>query len=261
MAVGLQHGDNEHAGTRLRLRQILLDLPCSSGLLGIAMDGIWSLSMSNALENLPPDSRGPASGVVQQGYPLGSLLATVLNLALVSQTKVGWRALFIVAIRAFVPESRFFVDVKEREGIQPVSDWQKTCTFVKVIYGIIFNPGMTFIGHGSQDLYPTYLQTTKGLSARSSNLATIIGSCGGIAGGILSGFLSQYFGRRLTMISCSIFVLLFIPLWILPSPFHVLAFGVGLQFAVGDISGILAEISPPAFRAFFTGVVHSDDGL
>ena len=40
--------------------------------------------------------------------------------------------------------------------------------------------GFNFLSHGSQDLYPTYLQTSKGFSAHNATVATIIGTCGAI---------------------------------------------------------------------------------
>lgn len=121
--------------------------------------------------------------------------------------------------------------------------------------------GFNFLSHGSQDLYPTYLETSKGLSAHAATIATIIGNCGAIAGGALAGQLSQRLGRRLTII---LFVLLlgaFIPLWILPSKFGGLAAGAfwvqfGVQGAWGVVPIFLAEMSPPAFRATFPGVAY-----
>ncbi|KAJ7584088.1 MFS general substrate transporter [Mycena floridula] len=230
------------------------------------------------------EARGLASGIVQQGYPLGSLLATVINLALVPQTKVGWRALFwcasgcsffVAGLRAVIPESQFFLIAKERDGQIRKSEWKRTCTFVKetrgmlrrhwilAIYAVIFSTGINFIAHGSQDLYPTYLQTTKRLSPRLANLATIISNCGNIAGTIAGGIASQYFGRRLTMILSALFAALFIPLWIVPVSFKALvagAFFLQVGVGVGGITGAfpiyMAEISLPAVRALFTGVVH-----
>jgi MFS transporter, SHS family, lactate transporter len=163
----------------------------------------------------------------------------------------------------------------------------------------LFLLGFNFLSHGSQDLYPTYLKTTKGFSAHSATVATIIGNCGAIAGGTIAGIVSQYIGRRLTImyvhflrhirehmliVSVSLCVLLvgcFIPLWIIPDSFSGLAAGgtfvshavavpdhsctsiclafciqFGVQGAWGVIPVLLAEISPPAFRATFPGVAY-----
>jgi len=121
--------------------------------------------------------------------------------------------------------------------------------------------GFNFLSHGSQDLYPTYLQTSKNFSAHNATVATIIGNCGAIAGGALAGYVSQYIGRRLTIVIFVLLIGVFIPLWIIPSSFSALAAGAfciqfGVQGAWGVIPIQLAEMSPPAFRATFPGVAY-----
>jgi len=121
--------------------------------------------------------------------------------------------------------------------------------------------GFNFLSHGSQDLYPTYLQASKNFSPHNSTVATIIGNCGAVAGGLIAGYVSQYIGRRLTIIIFVCIIGAFIPLWILPSSFSALAAGAfciqfGVQGAWGVIPIQLAEMSPPAFRATFPGVAY-----
>ncbi|KAG6855937.1 hypothetical protein H0H87_009280 [Tephrocybe sp. NHM501043] len=246
------------------------------------MGGIWGLAASTALENLPVEARGLASGVLQQGYAVGYLLAACINLKLVPDTPVGWRSLFWTAagislfaagIRAVLPESEVFLRAKAIEKAKGTSTGKKTKVFVKetgamlrrhwllCIYAVLLMTGFNFLSHGSQDLYPTYLQESKGFSPHNATVATIIGNCGAIAGGFFAGWISQYLGRRLTIV---IFVLLigaFIPLWILPTSFGGLSAGafwvqVGVQGAWGVIPIQLAEMSPPAFRATFPGVAY-----
>lgn len=118
-----------------------------------------------------------------------------------------------------------------------------------------------FLSHGSQDLYPTYLKTSKGFSAHNATIATIIGNCGAISGGMVAGLISQNLGRRLTMILFILLIGCFIPLWILPEGFSKLAAGAfcvqfGVQGAWGIIPIFLQEISPPAFRGTFPGVAY-----
>ncbi|KAI8994237.1 carboxylic acid transporter [Trametes punicea] len=251
-------------------------------LFGIAMGGIWGLAASTALENLPVEVRGLASGVLQQGYAVGYLLAAVINLTLVPETSSTWRSLFWTAsgisafsafIRLLLPESEVFLRAKAAERARGGSTKKKTQIFIHetwemlkrhwllCIYAILLMTGFNFLSHGSQDLYPTYLTAAKLFSDHNATVATIIGNCGAIAGGAIAGWLSQYIGRRLTII---IFVLLigaFIPLWILPTSFGALAAGAfciqfGVQGAWGVIPIQLAEISPPAFRATFPGVAY-----
>jgi SHS family lactate transporter-like MFS transporter len=249
-------------------------------LFGIAMGGIWGLATASALENLPVELRGIASGVLQEGYAVGYLIAAVINLTLVAQ--YGWRVLFwtgagisffAAVIRAFIPESAFFLRAKEQERARGTNTSQKTKVFIKetkemlkrhwllCIYAVLLMTGFNFLSHGSQDLYPTYLETTKGFSNHAATVATIIGNCGAIAGGVIAGSASQYIGRRLTIVIFVLLIGVFIPLWVLPSSFSALSAGafciqVGVQGAWGVIPIQLAEMSPPAFRATFPGVAY-----
>ncbi|KIM37555.1 hypothetical protein M413DRAFT_448365 [Hebeloma cylindrosporum] len=251
-------------------------------LFGIGMGGIWGLAASTALENLPVEARGLASGFLQEGYAVGYLLAAVINLFLVPKAKAGWRALFWTAsgislfaagIRVLLPESEVFLRAKAAEVEKGHTTTQKTKIFMKetkdmlkkhwllCIYAVLLMTGFNFLSHGSQDLYPTYLTVSKGISTHNATVATIIGNCGAIAGGIFAGWLSQYIGRRLTIIIHVALIGAFIPLWILPSTFSGLAAGAfciqfGVQGAWGVIPIQLAEMSPPAFRATFPGVAY-----
>lgn len=109
------------------------------------MGGIWGLAASTALENLPVEARGLASGVLQQGYAVGYLLAACINLRLVPETAKTWRTLFWTAsgismlgacVRALVPESAVFIRAKEQEkqrvaeGREVLGTWTKTRVFL-----------------------------------------------------------------------------------------------------------------------------------
>ncbi|EIN13033.1 carboxylic acid transporter [Punctularia strigosozonata HHB-11173 SS5] len=254
-------------------------------LFGVAMGGIWGLAAATALENLPVEVRGLASGVLQQGYAVGYLIAAVVNLQLVPSVHVGWRSLFwtsagvsvfAAAVRLPLPESAVFLRAKEAaraRGETTGSASHKTKVFMResgrmlrkhwllCIYAVLLMTGFNFLSHGSQDLYPTYLQTSKGFTAHDATVATIIGNCGAIAGGAIAGWISQYIGRRLTIVIFVLMIGAFIPLWILPSSFSALAAGAfciqfGVQGAWGVIPIQLAEMSPPAFRATFPGVAY-----
>ncbi|KAF7292708.1 MFS domain-containing protein [Mycena indigotica] len=252
-------------------------------LFGIGMGGIWGLAASTALENLPVGLRGIASGFLQQGYAVGYLLAAVISLELVPEVRPGWRALFWTGagisafgalLRAVLPESAAFEKARnaaEAHGF--VSEKEKTRIFLHetkemlkkhwllCIYSVLLMTGFNFLSHGSQDLYPTYLQKTKGFSAHSATIATIIGNCGAVSGGVVAGFFSQYLGRRITIVACVLLTAVFIPLWIIPNDFHGLAAGAfcvqfGVQGAWGVIPIHLTEMAPPAFRATFPGVAY-----
>ncbi|KZT09265.1 MFS general substrate transporter [Laetiporus sulphureus 93-53] len=251
-------------------------------LFGVAMGGIWGLASSTALENLPVEARGLASGFLQEGYAVGYLIAAVVNLTLVPETSTGWRGLFwlgaglsilAAAFRAMLPESEVFERAKALEKRSGKSAMEKTKVFLRetkvmlkrhwilCCYSVVLMTGFNFLSHGSQDLYPTYLTDTKGFSSHDATVATIIGNCGAIAGGTIAGWASQYIGRRLTIIICVVIVGAFIPLWIIPNSFSALAAGAfcvqfGVQGAWGVIPIQLAEMSPPAFRATFPGTSY-----
>lgn len=249
-------------------------------LFGIAMGGIWGLAIASALENFPVELRGIGSGILQEGYAVGYLIAAVINLTLVAQH--GWRVLFwtgagisffAAVIRVLLPESAYFLRAKEQEMAAGTTTSKKTKIFIKetkemlkrhwllCIYSVLLMTGFNFLSHGSQDLYPTYLEVTKGFSTHDATVATIIGNCGAIAGGVIAGAVSQYIGRRLTIVIFVLLIGVFIPLWVLPSSFSALSAGafciqVGVQGAWGVIPIQLAEMSPPAFRATFPGVAY-----
>ncbi|KAI0695981.1 MFS general substrate transporter, partial [Cytidiella melzeri] len=251
-------------------------------LFGIGMGGIWGLAAATGLENLPVETRGLASGFLQQGYAVGYLIAAVINLYLVPEVSQSWRALFWTAsgmsafagiLRMVLPESEIFLRAKAVRAAKGATSKNATKIFVHetkemlkkhwllCIYAVLLMTGFNFLSHGSQDLYPTYLQSSKGFTAHNATVATIIGNCGAIAGGVIAGFVSQYIGRRLTIIIFVLLIAVFIPLWILPSSFGALAAGAfciqfGVQGAWGVIPIQLAEISPPAFRATFPGVAY-----
>jgi len=146
-------------------------------LFGIGMGGIWGLAAATALENLPVEVRGIASGVLQQGYAMGYLLAAIVNLFLVPEVSPGWRALFwtgagislfAAAVRALLPESEFFLRAKEAEKARGTDTSQKTKIFIRetkamlkkhwllCIYAVLLMTGFNFLSHGSQDLFPLH---------------------------------------------------------------------------------------------------------
>ncbi|KAH8918801.1 MFS general substrate transporter [Atractiella rhizophila] len=246
-------------------------------LFGIGMGGIWGLAASNGLENMPVEARGLFSGILQQGYAVGYLIASVVNLTLVHD-KNSWRPLFYLGsglslggavFRLLLPESEFFLKSKAAGNTGGKSKYffQSVKAALKLhwqrcIFTVLLMAGFSFFSHGSQDLYPTYLQEAKLLSNHQATGLNhnVQGNCGAIVGGILSGYLSQSLGRRVMIIACCLWTACWIPLT-LPDTFGGLATGAffvqsGVQGALGIVPAYLQEISPPAFRATFPGVAY-----
>ncbi|KAJ6566230.1 hypothetical protein B0H19DRAFT_1066555 [Mycena capillaripes] len=179
----------------------------------------------------------------------GNLLAAVISLKLVPEVAPAWRALFWTAsgisvfgafLRSLLPESETFLKARRAsEAHGTVSEAHKTRVFIRetnamlkkhwmlCIYAVLLLTGFNFLAHGSQDLYPTYVQENKGLSTHASVVATIIGNCGAITGGAVAGWASQFLGRRINIVLCEILTGAFIPLWILPKGFTALAAALG----------------------------------
>ena len=175
------------------------------------MGGIWGLASATALENIPVEARGVASGILQQGYAVGYLLAAVINLYLVPHTT--WRTLFWTAsgisafaavLRSLLPESDVFVRARQEmksDSHKPAQS--KTRIFfhevgqmlkhhwLRCIYLVMLMSGFSFLSHGTQDLYPTYLQENKRLTQFDATVATIIGNCGAVAYVFLSSTLPR----------------------------------------------------------------------
>ncbi|KAL9938515.1 hypothetical protein V8E36_002234 [Tilletia maclaganii] len=247
-------------------------------LFGIGMGGELSFC---ALENMPAAPRGLFSGILQQGYAVGYLLAASVNITYVERTG-NWRmlfylgagiSLFAAGVRMLLPESPLFVRAREAKKAAGEKQGTRATTFLhelkemlrthwaRCIYGILLMTGFNFFSHASQDVYPTIVQASKGLSAFQATEATIVGNCGAIFGGFIAGYISQYLGRRLTIIMFVILAGAMIPAWILPNSFGGLAAGAffvqtGVQGAWGVVPILLSEISPPAFRATFPGVAY-----
>jgi MFS transporter, SHS family, lactate transporter len=238
-------------------------------LFGIGMGGEWGLGASLALESLPTQSRGLFSGILQQGYAFGYLLAALVYW-LVFPT-FGWRGLFIagalpaflvIFIRARVPESPAW----EQQRREPKTSRFRIGPFIRqygllFLYAALLMTAFNYMSHGTQDLYPTFLQHQRGFAVAGTAGMTVIYSLGAICGGTLVGHLSQTWGRRRSIISCAGCGILLIPLWVFsPSTALLIVGGFLMQFMVQGAWGVvpvhLNELSPARFRGTFPGLAY-----
>jgi SHS family lactate transporter-like MFS transporter len=167
-------------------------------------------------------------------------------------------ALLVLYIRRKVPESPSWKRVPGTLG--------GTLALIKShwrigIYAVILMTAFNFFSHGTQDLYPTFLQVEHGLSPHAVGIIAAIYNIGAIIGGIVCGSLSEKFGRRRMIIICSLLALPIIPLWAFSSSAAMLALGaflmqVMVQGAWGVIPAHLNELSPDAARGTFPGFVY-----
>lgn len=228
-----------------------------------------------ALEQIPVECRGIFSGIFQQGYAFGYVLAACVNLGVGGATNT-WPTMFWVGaamsfavgfLRLIFPESKQFIEARKENKGQGTAAFRKNfLTMLKkewriCIYAIIIMSWFNWFSHTSQDSYTTFMLVGKGLNNTAASRASILMKTGACVGGTIWGYMSQWVGRRRAMIMCCLLCCCLIPAWVLPKTESGLeGGGFMLQFMVQGAWGVvpiyLSEISPPAFRAIFVGLTY-----
>jgi SHS family lactate transporter-like MFS transporter len=234
-------------------------------LYGIGMGGEWGVGASLAMESVPARWRGVLSGLLQEGYACGFLLAAVVYWAVFPAW--GWRAMFFIGGLPALLSLFVRAKVKETEAWhRSRTDW---ATYRRAIrrhfplfaYLVLLMAMMNFISHGTQDLYPTFLQQQRHFSPRLTAWITIVSMVGAIAGGLAFGLLSDRAGRRRAMMLAVLLAALLVPLWVLAPSVPLVALGAFLmQFMVQGAWGVIPahinELSPDQLRGFFPGFAY-----
>jgi MFS transporter, SHS family, lactate transporter len=231
---------------------------------GIAMGGEWGVGASLTMESIPPQARGFVSGLLQSGYPAGYFLASIVYGLLFQY--IGWRGMFMVGV---IPALLVFYirrKVPESPSWRPVTARGNTLAIVRShwrlgIYAVLLMTAFNFFSHGTQDLYPTFLQEQHKFGPHEVGLIAVIYNIGAIIGGISFGSLSERFGRRRIIIITAVLSLAVLPLWAFSTTAVWLALGaflmqVMVQGAWGVIPVHLNELSPDDARGTFPGFVY-----
>jgi SHS family lactate transporter-like MFS transporter len=238
-------------------------------LYGIGMGGEWGLGASLAMEALPTAARGLFSGILQQGYAFGYLLAAVVYGAVFPF--FGWRGLFVagvlpaflvIFIRARVPESVVWLRQRRR-----AADFLSNALtvlrqhWVLFLYVILLMTAFNAWSHGTQDMYQTFLGEQRHYGVTQKAATGIIYAVGAICGGTVIGHLSQKWGRRRSIILAAVFGSLLIPAWIFSPNFSLIVIGgFAMQFMVQGAWGVvpvhLNELSPGDVRGTFPGFAY-----
>ena len=233
---------------------------------GIGMGGEWGVGASLAMESAPPRWRGILSGIVQSGYSIGYLLAAVASRFVLPAW--GWRAMFwvggIPALLAFYIRYR----VKESQAweqhraptvgaiLRTASGHWKIFSYLVLLMTL-----MTFLSHGTQDLYPHFLKDVHALPVATISYVAILYNIGAVIGAFSFGHLSERLGRRRTILLALGLSLAVIPLWAFGGTLGALAVGaflmqMGVQGAWGIIPAHLTELSPDAVRGLMPGFAY-----
>ncbi len=243
-------------------------------LFGMVMGGTWGVGASLAMEAAPANRRGLLSGLLQEGYAAGNVLAAVLYFFLFG--RLGWRLLFILSSLPAIPlvlYILFFVKESEvwRQRAKVKLTWaqqhREILSHWKLfVYLLLFMTTMMFASHGTQDMYPTFLQRQWHMTPARRAAITAISGIGAIAGGLAFGYFSDKKGRRRAIITAFVCGAAVIPLWAYAPNQALLILGAFLmQFMVqgawGVIPAHLAELSPDSVRALLPGLAYQTGGV
>jgi SHS family lactate transporter-like MFS transporter len=246
-------------------------------LFGIGMGGEWGVGATLAMEKVPAKYRGLLSGMLQEGYAVGNLLASAC--AFLVLPRYGWRPMFFIGglpallaifVRLRVKESEVWERSVKHESFRHL--FRAILSHWKIfLYLALMMMAMNLVSHGTQDMYPALLKNQWKYSARQYSALTAFSMVGAVAGGLCFGFYSDRAGRRRAMILALLLGVAIIPIWaVTPGAAHVLSFvplGVLLytgaflmQFMVqgawGVIPAHLTEMSPDSVRGFMPGFAY-----
>jgi len=237
-------------------------------LYGIAMGGEWGVGASLAMESVPTKWRGILSGLLQEGYALGNLLAAIAFWNIFPHW--GWRPMFFIgglpALLVFFIRTK----VKESEAWKAEAaartSWREYLGAVvgnwkRFVYLVLLISVLAFMSHGTQDLYPTFLEQQRQFSTQTTAIINAISMVGAIIGGLLVGLYSDSHGRRRAMVTSALLALLIIPAWVFgPTTAWIVVGAFGMQFMVQGAWGVIPahtnELSPGALRGFFPGLAY-----
>jgi SHS family lactate transporter-like MFS transporter len=235
-------------------------------LFGIGMGGEWGVGASLAMEAAPKGRRGLLSGFLQEGYACGYLLAAIVYFLVFPRW--GWRPLFFIGglpallavyVRFQVAESEVWLKTRHTDwsalGRAIVSHWKL------FLYLVLLMTMMNFISHGTQDMYPTFLQRDWGFTPGRKAALTAFSMVGAIIGGLCLGHLSDRFGRRRAIVAALVGAILTTPLWAFAPTLPLLVAGAFImQFMVqgawGVIPAHITELAPDSVRGFLPGFAY-----
>jgi SHS family lactate transporter-like MFS transporter len=239
-------------------------------LFGIGMGGEWGVGASLAMEKAPAHRRGILSGLLQEGYAVGNLLAAVCYFFVFPRW--GWRPMFFIGglpallalyVRSQVTESDAWVRERARTRDHSWAEYGREIRshWKLFAYLLFFMSMMGFVSHGTQDMYPTFLQRDWKFDPGMKAIVTMIANVGAILGGIVFGHYSDRIGRRRAIIGALLLAIVSIPLWAFAPTVPLLIVGAFvMQFMVQGAWGVVPahinELSPNSVRGFLPGFAY-----
>jgi SHS family lactate transporter-like MFS transporter len=237
-------------------------------LFGIAMGGEWGVGAALAFETLPAEKRGFFSGLLQEGYAVGFLMAALVYGTIFDL--VGWRGMFVIGalpaflviyIRTKVDESPAWVQGQVSKKAETSLGKDIVAYTGPFLLMVVLMFAFNSFSHGTQDIYPTFLTKGNHLSPHQVMFIAVSANIGALIGGVLFGSWSERIGRRRAIVIAALQSIPVIPLWAYSHTIPMLALGGFLmQFMVQGAWGIipahLNELSPSAVRGTFPGFAY-----
>ena len=266
-------------------------------LVGLAIGSEWATGASIMAELWPANARGKGGAFLQSGYPIGSILASGVWLAIGTSGPDAWRYMYLIGvlpalivfwIRRNIPESPRWEESNRRRRAaydrrrQGAPLHGEDAALVRFTLVDVFAEGairsrlvLTFvmslsvtIGYwGVSTFVPSYVgsvATAAGLPAqRWAALAGLVQNVGALIGFSSFGFLADAFGRKPTTILFYLMCLILTPivyLWV--QDIHVLLFTLAVYgfFIQGVFSWTpiwLPELFPTRMRATAAGFIFN----
>ena len=235
---------------------------------GIAMGGEWGVGAALAFETLPSEKRGFFSGLLQEGYAVGFLMAALVYG--IAFEYVGWRGMFVIGalpaflviyIRTKVDESPAWLHGRVAQKAEPAVGKSVVRFLGPFLLMMVLMFAFNSFSHGTQDLYPTFLTKGHKLGPHAVMLVAVIANFGALVGGVVFGSWSEKIGRRRAIVIAALLSIPVIPLWAYSKTIPMLALGGFLmQFMVqgawGVIPAHLNELSPAPVRGTFPGLAY-----
>ncbi len=261
--------------------QTVLQLLIWRAILGIGMGGEWASGAVLVSETWPAHLRNKAISIMQSGWALGYMAASISAALILGSPSLGadaWRWLFVVGV---VPA---FFTLWIRRYVKEPETWTKKTqtTGGRSPFAVIFGPtllkrtlliialgaAVQFANWGLFFWLPAFLarpieQGGAGMGVVGSLPWIIPVQLGAYAGYLTFGFIADKIGRRQAFVLYMVSAAVLVPLYgqMARSPFILLALGPLLgYFGYGYFSmfgGFVAELYPAAVRATGQGTSYN----
>ena len=266
-------------------------------LVGLAIGSEWATGASITAELWPDRMRGKGGAFLQCGYPIGSILASAVWVAIGTSGPSAWRYMFLIGvlpallvfwIRRNIPESpkweesnrrrRAAHDLRRQGATLAGEDvalvrftlvdmFAEPAVRMRLLLTFVMSLSVTIGYWGVSSFVPSYVgsvATAAGLSAQTwVGLAGLVQNIGALLGFFSFGFLADAFGRKPTTFLYYLMCLVLTPivyLWVKDIQLLLLGFAVYGFFIQGTFSWTpiwLPELFPTRMRATAAGFIFN----